>query len=467
MQVRSNNEKTKLIITVGCYSCGIPQAWFAPILGAALLCLAFPAGAADYEKFPKVSAKKLFPDVDLKNKQYEVISKVPTDGFLTRTEIKSRFGAMVAVGPGMLETRLHEIEALAKLETLESSDEFQRAMKDSGGEKTKGIEKMADNPKETAQGMAEGIGRFFKRTYRATKTGLQSAGDVINEQAPGVQEGQGANLPGKAIGPVENDGESKYTKAVRASGDVALNILGFDDARRRLCKRMQVDPYTTNKVLDEKLDEVTKSLFAGNLAVDFATALIPGGSLISQTNRAGNWVWDTPPGDLRVAIEKDMLAMQFTQEDVDRLLRHRWYPLSFQAALTRSLTALDGVKGRTDIMGLVLSVTTYDQARFVVYTLSMTANYHKKIKPVDSLQVLGTIIAWRGDGTPVVASPVDYLSWTEGIDNFSSRAEISGKEPDVHIAGLMSDKARSNLKKRGWRITENSTLFTREFAVAE
>ena len=373
MQVHGFGNKANSTITADGYLCQIPQYRFTRIIGAVLLCLALPAGAADYEKSPKVSAKKLFPDVDLNTDLYEVKPEVPTDGFLTRIGIKSRFGEMVAVGPGMLETRLHEIEALAKLETLESSDEFQRALKDSGGEKTEGLEKIVDKPKETAQGMAEGIGRFFKRTYRSTKTGLQTAGDVIQEQAPGVQAGPGANLPGKAIDPVEGGGESKYARAARASGDVALNILGFDDARRRLCKRMGVDPYTTNKALDEKLDEVTKSLFAGDLAVDFATALIPGGSLISQSNRAGNWVWDTPPGDLRVAIEKDLLAMKFTRKDVDRLLRHRWYPLSFQAALTRSLNTLDGVKGRADIMGLVLSVTTYDQARFVVHTLRMTA----------------------------------------------------------------------------------------------
>jgi len=427
---------------------------------AALLAFGLPVEAGEYEAPPMVPAKTLFPDVNLKTEIYEVKSKVSTDGFLSRVEIHSEFGDIVAVGPGMLGTRLNEIGAMAKLETFESSDEFQRAVKDSTDEKTSGLDQMIDKPKETLGGMAEGVGRFFKRTYRSTKTGLQTAGDVAKEQAPGVQAGPGANLPGKALGSVEGDGGSKYAKVARASGDVALNILGFDDARRRLCKRLGVDPYTTNKALDEKLDEVTKSLFAGDLAVDLATALIPGGTLLSKSNMVGNWVWDTPPGDLRVAIEKDLKAMKFTKQDIDRLLRHRWYPLSFQAALTRSLNALDGIKGRPDIMPLVLSVTTYDQARFVVNTLRMTAAYHKQIKPLAALQVVGTIIAWRADGTPVVASPVDYLSWTEGIDKFSSREEFSGWQPEVHIAGLMSETARSNLETRGWRITDRSGLFT-------
>lgn len=429
-----------------------------------LLCLAslpLAAVGAKYEAPPDVSAKKTFPDTELKTGLYEVESRVPTDGFLTRARITSRFGDFVAVGPGMLEIRLKEVEALAKLEELEDSDEFQRAVKDSAGEKTSGLEKIIDNPKESAEGMAEGIGRFFKRSYRSAKTSVQIAADVAQEKSPGSIEGSGpgANLPGKAIEEAGDDGESKYAKVARASGDAALNLLGFDDARRRLCKRMEVDPYTTNKVLDEKLDEVTKSLFAGDLAVDFATKLIPGASLVSTSNKLGNWVWDVPPGDLRVQIEQQLLAIEVSQEDVDRLLRHRWYPLSLKAALTHAVTALEDVKGRPDIMPLVLTVTTFDQARFVVNTLRMTANYHQTVAPLDALQVIGTVVGWRADGKAVVASPVDYLSWSEGIDGFAGREEFKGRELDVHIAGRMSEKAATQLKERSWNITQNSSLF--------
>jgi hypothetical protein len=128
----------------------------------------------------------------------------------------------------MLEMRLNEIEALAKLEELEGSDEFQRAMKDSAGEKTGGLEKIIDNPKESVEGMAEGIGRFFKRSYRSAKTGVQTAADVAQEKSPGSIEGSG---PGASLEEATVDGESKYAKVARASGDVALNLLGFDDAR--------------------------------------------------------------------------------------------------------------------------------------------------------------------------------------------------------------------------------------------
>ena len=89
----------------------------------------------------------------------------------------------------------------------------------------------------------------------------------------------------------------------------------------------------------------------------------------------------------------------------------------------------------------------------------LTADYHEKESPLESLQVIGTVVGWRADGTAVVASPVDYLVWSEGLDGFSSREEFEGKGIDVHIAGRMSDKAISHLKKRGWKVTQNSGLF--------
>ena len=81
------------------------------------------AFAADYEKPPSIPFNTAFPDVAIKGEHYSVKTSVPTDGFLTRAVIKSEFGEFVALGPGMLEMRLHEIDALVKLQTFEASDE--------------------------------------------------------------------------------------------------------------------------------------------------------------------------------------------------------------------------------------------------------------------------------------------------------------------------------------------------------
>lgn len=413
-----------------------------------------------YEALPVLAANKIFPGVPLKGEYYQVLPDVTTDGFLTRTVINSGFGEFAAVGPGMLDIRLNEIEALSSLETFESSEEFQHGAKESVSDKTEGLKKLIDNPKETAQGIGEGVGRFFKRAARATKTGVQKAGDILNEKTPGAldESGAGANLPGASQAADSANSVNKYAQVAGASGRVALNILGFDDARRKLAKRLAVDPYTTNPVLDKRLDEVTQSIFAGDLAVDIATALIPGGTLVSASNVATDWVWDTPPGDLRVEIEQSLIAIGVSKENVDRFLRHQWYPLTYQALLTQSLESLEGVEGRVDIFPLVLTVTSFDQGRFVVNSLRMSAQYHESVRPINALTVHGTLVARDDSGAMVVTAPVDYMSWVEPLDAFTAQEVFSNRNKIMYITGAMTAKARNNLQKRGWETHEKSDL---------
>lgn len=417
------------------------------------------AFAADYESPPSIPFDKVFPDVAIKGDNYSVAPSVPTDGFLTRAVIDSEFGEFVALGPGMLEIRLHEIDALVKLQTFEASDEFQRGAKESAQEKLSGLKQVYEKPKEAAAGISAGVSRFFKRSYRATKTGVQTINDVVHDRTPGSIEGAGAKLPGNQQSQALPDSESKYKKAAKASGSAAVNILGFDDSRRKLAKRLGVDPYTTNPVLDEKLDEVTWSIFAGDFGIDVATSLIPGSIVVTTSSLVTNWVWDTPPGDLRVKIEQTLLGIGVSQEDVDRLLRHRAYPLSYQAALTAAMEAMGEVNGHENTMPLALSVQTVDQARFVVNTMRMLQRYHETVQPLREIDVQGTVFAITDKDTMVIAAPVDYVSWSEMLDRFSANDRFSSKPRELYIAGTMTTMASEQLSKRGWIVHQNSDLF--------
>lgn len=425
-----------------------------------LLTILTPAMAADYEKPPSLPAAEVYPGIPLKGEHYTIDPSVPTDGFLTRAVIKSEFGDFVAVGPGVLETRLHEIDALVKLQTFEASEEFQRGAKDSANEKWESLKQMVDQPKEAAAGLSAGVSRLFKRSYRAAKTGVQTVDDVVHDRKPGSTDGGGANLPGKTQTQALPEGNSKYEKAAKASGSAAVNMLGFDNSRRKLAKRLGVDPYTTNPVLDEKLDEITWSIFAGDFGIDVATSLIPGSIVVSTSSLVTNWVWDAPPGDLRVKIEAVLLDLRINQDHVDRLLRHRSYPLSYQAALTFALKSLGDVQGLEQIMSLALSVNSIDQARFVVNSLRMLKQYHETVQALEVLHVQGTIFASDDKGRLIIAAPVDYLSWIDVVDKFSGNRKLSGQRPELYIAGAISELANKQLMLRGWTIHQNSELFT-------
>ncbi len=422
----------------------------------ALVCSGL-ASAADYESPPTLNAADLAPKDLLKGPNFKVDDQVTTDGFLTHYSIQSDFGHFTAIGPGTLATRVREIKALAALQHIEQDKQFKEGAAQATSELKQGLEHFIDQPEETIKGIPEGIGRFFKRSYRSAKTGAQKLSDAYHDKAPAA--GPGTQLPGGVASTAAPTDESIYSRAAKAAGSLTVDALGFDDDRRRLAKRLDVDPYTTNTVLAKKLDEVTWAAFAGNLGVDAVTAMIPGGLIVSSSQRFSNWVWDTPPGDLRVKIERELRGLGVAQGDIDLLLRHRWYPLSMQAALVGALKEMDGVSGRADIMPLVLTVGSVQQARFVVQTLRMLAQYHKTVKPLSQLEVVGTIIADAKDGELVVVAPVDYLSWNPTLARFYRNEGLEAEHFSVYLAGDITPLARREMEQQGWQVHANSALF--------
>jgi hypothetical protein len=130
-----------------------------------------------------------------------------------------------------------------------------------------------------------------------------------------------------------------------------------------------------------------------------------------------------------------------------------------QAAMTAAMVSLDGVSGRSDIMPLALSVTSHDQARFVVLTIHMLAQYHISVNRIQSLKVLGTIIAEGKHDNVIIAAPVDYLSWTQELDKFSAHEEFTDSNTQIHIAGSITDLVKEKFAGLGWSVYTDSKLF--------
>jgi len=423
--------------------------------------LALPAAFADsgFEQPPTLSAAKLSPGTPLKGEHYQVYDKVPTDGFLAHYSIQSDYGKFQAIGPGELDVLIAEINAIAKLDTLEQEDQLKKGATESANNMVDGVKNFVDKPSETIAGIPEGVGRFFQRSYRNAKTGVQKAQQKRAESKGEVPAaGPGAKLPGGVNNTTDGSG-NVYVDAGQALGSATVDALGFSDDRRRLAKELGVDPYTTNPVLDKKLDEVTWSAFAGNFSVDMVTSLIPGGLLLSSSQKLSEWVYDTSPGDLRLSIEKNLLAMGASQQQVDHLLRHRYYPLSLQASLVAALKDLQGVDGRAQVMPLALTVASEQQARYVMETLRMLGQYHHNIKPLQKLDVAGTVIATSKDGERVVTAPIDYLSWNQEVATFLRNKDLQAERKSVYLAGGLSKRARNQLQQAGWQVHANSKLF--------
>ena len=200
----------------------------------ALLAISAIAAAEGFEEPPVLDAADVVDDVagdiPLMSGRYTVDERVPTDGFMAEFTIVSDYGTFQASGPGMLATRINEIRALAALEHIEQEEQFQKGATESVKETGSNLQQLVEHPRETLESVPEGVGRFFERTYRAAKTGLQKVDDVRHGRTPGVDDDDPASqLPGGPKAPAGEQTESLSKVAARAAGDTALNTLGFDE----------------------------------------------------------------------------------------------------------------------------------------------------------------------------------------------------------------------------------------------
>jgi hypothetical protein len=222
-----------------------------------------------------------------------------------------------------------------------------------------------------------------------------------------------------------------------------------------------VDPYTTNPVLTKQLDDIAWAAFAGGLGIKALVAVAPASMVISTSTMLTGWVYDIPPGDLKVRNQDTLLAMGVSQEAVDHLLRHRWYTLTLQTGLVRGLERLTGVEGRADVMPLALTVETEDQARFVVGTVTMLAHYHETVVALKRVEVHGTVVGWTAPGSLVVTAPVDHVAWTERLHRFASREPVAAKKRSLSLSGQLTPLARQKLAATGWAVQERARVLLR------
>jgi len=437
---------------------GNPSFFYALSVAVALVLIPPICAGAAHEPPPTLQAADVLPPDWLEGEHYRIDPEIPTDGFMTRVTIRSDFGTFTTAGPGILGIRLREIHALATLEELGEGNEFVSGVRDSAEDTGESLRHLAVEPVTTLGGIPDGIRRLFQSSYRSAKTLRQKKTGEQRGSSGANEPGPGAALPGREKASASSSAPPPPAPSPGA-GQAAANALGFQDARRDLARRLGVDPYTTNPVLSAKLDEVAWSAFAGHLSVRVATMFVPGGYVLSASNNLTDLVWDSRPGDLQIEIERSLTAMGVDQESIDRLLSHRWYSLSMQTALSWALTELEGVRGRSRVMPLVLSVTSETQARYVVQALLMTARAHRVMKPLASLEVAWTVVARDSDGDLVVAAPVDYLSWNPTIETFVQRQAPPARRRTLHVAGLATAYSRLKLEQYGWEVVENSRLF--------
>ncbi len=403
---------------------------------AVLLIAAAPAAhaASGFEAPPVVKAEDFAARDLLQAPGVRVDEQVETDGLTTRFVIHSDAGVFEAHGVETLRLRVAEVPALLELGRASKTKTFLSALGATAMKPIEGAAHMVTSPVETAKGIPSGLGRFFDRVGSGTERVVAAATDS------------------------SRSGGDRAADVAGATGRATADALGYEKELRTLAKRLGVDPYTTNPVLSEKLNEFARVAFAGHVGLNtLITVAVPVSAAISGTNITHDLVYDTSRGDLIVRNEERLRAMGVSDASLRALQRSPGFTLSVQTALVEALTRLGGVAGRPDVVALAATAETSDQALFLTRAAEMLATHHAK-SPLASVSAAGTLLGRERGGRIVVAGPVDWVSWHERLQRFATREDLAGANREIFVSGHVTALARSELEALGWKVREGAAL---------
>ncbi len=406
-----------------------------------------------FETPDSFKASALLKPGQLKGPHHQVAEEVPTERFYHEFTIRSDFGEMHAMGLSLLHVRLAEVDGLARLKEVSKSEVFVQAAGQSLAAASKGVVNVAKDPVGTAKGIGGGLKRFGANLGRKSKRAADSAVDAATkdeEEKKQEAEGQASGQP-----------EASTTDKVKATGAaVTYSVLGVTGAQRRWAQKVGVDPYTTNPILRDALEEIGKVDAAGHLATKI---VVPIPAVVTVTADVGDLVWGKDPEALLKLNEAHLKELGVESKVAGELARNSSISLSSQ---TRLVAALHTVKaqGTADYVDTARLADTEREGLFYVESAEMMQALHAQDRVARILTDSIALVARTASGSAVLLLPLDSVVWTrryeEQLNEITERArkELGARRLEIRLTGGMSDRARTGTQALGWSVKEGVPL---------
>lgn len=388
-------------------------------------------GPLGWEVPPPFSAQALLPADWLKGPHHMVQDEVVNDGAQHHFVVTSDFGTFPATGAAMLRARIGESEAIAVLKDTRQSKVFADALAFQVLHPLRGVKLLIMEPGRVVSGVSGGLLEFLA-------------------------------MPGRASKFESSDWEDSVTKST----------IGFSYLKRKLAFQLGLDPYSSNPVLQDELNELTWIAFTADLAPQFGYFFIPGGGILWFSFSGTRWtsyldeqVRDYSPSDLRARDRDSMEKMGIREEDIHQFFLNPIYSPRHATIITTALDELTGVDDREAFLAVAREAPSEDMALFYQQAAEMMRGYHLHVGAVDRLLALPHIPAlYSKDQALVVMLPVDHLFWTSRVARVAQA--LTGSVPDrpriarreLWIAGNLSPRARQELEAMGWTVYEQVFL---------
>ncbi|MEY4668753.1 MAG: hypothetical protein RL518_1452 [Pseudomonadota bacterium] len=415
---------------------------------------------ANFEKPAVLQVKDVLPEALIKGPFHEVDSRVSNDGYFNEFRVRSKFGNFTVEGQQFLELRIGELNALNELDQLSSSKVIGDAVYE-GGKATvlapvNVVKKVAntvsdpDKMYDTVKAVPEGAEKVFSWAYRQAKGAARGVSDLVT----GDSETSSQDV---------SDGTTSTLQAGKSFG---LKFIGYTSRERELFRKLQVNPYSSNQVLQ---DEVVRVAGLGT-AVGFAFRFVPGLGLLGQLSTFNRWYGRAEqlslyedPDVIKEKNKAELRALEVPDEMIEQFQSSKVYNPWTRRFVTASMTAL----GPT-VAGRALFIKAALQAKnepSTLYFVSVAEYFEKVQKETPLKKIVSSLYIPAGvtkKGVLIVPLSVDYLYWTKEVagifDDFRDRVtkEESFSSVEMRIRGRVSRQARTALEALGAKVFENS-----------
>src|ERR1700758_1813865 len=205
----------------------------AAALGVALLAVALPGRAGDFEIPRDEPPAASLTATELAGEDFHVQDPVHSDGLMHHYLVESRFGVFPAYGHDALVMRLREVGALTTVARTSEAEVLFKSVSRGIEEDARSVVQAATDPVGTVIGIPRGIAHLLG--------GYQAPAEEV---AAGLRSSSGADGSGAT-----GRGSGRAAQAQRAAKRYADRYLGLSAAERRWYAPLQVDPHTDNQVL--------------------------------------------------------------------------------------------------------------------------------------------------------------------------------------------------------------------------
>ena len=392
-----------------------------------LLAAASGAGAADYETQAIKPASQALPAAVAAGPDFKVNDPVVADGYMYRFAVTSTYGPFDVTGTGALRKLAHEIWAIGQLKQVTKSEAFLKSLKDQAGKPLVFAKDVVTHPVDTVTGIPKGVGRLFG-----------------------------------------NISESLTTKRNPAQESRASEVLLVGSFKRDYAARFNVDPYSSNPVLQEELDKIGKAAAFGSWTASAAMIPIsgPASSVITGTSLGksfNNILATEPPSRIRIINEDKLKQMGISDDLAKRYLDQPVYTPTQNLLLVDSLSRLGAASGRDAYLNASLVAADEVEANFFVNMAQILRGYHETQGPITGITMVGALtVAQTKAGAAVIPFALDYGVWTANADKLSQNMKATYKAPgfngnfELWVTGTLSPTGKHELQARGFTAVEQA-----------